>query len=77
MAKHSIEVNKEIAGVAAVAAAIGCAVADAEFGFFSNPLVTGLVAGVVGFGIAYSDAKAAGGVILISAFLFLISVFGG
>lgn len=76
MANHNIEINPQLAAVAGIASAIAFGMMDARFGAFDRPALTALVAGVVAWGIARSDNKAGGGVILIAALVFGVTQLG-
>ncbi len=73
MTKNSnvnVDVNKGMAGVSALAAAISFGFAAATFEFM-HPFAAGAVAGFVGYGLGWTEGKLGLGAILISAAVFM------
>lgn len=79
MAKHDVNlgINKTLGGAAFIASTIAVGTSDAMFNMFGNPIVTGLIGGVAGWGIAQSQPGAGGGVVAMAALLFAFSLYMG
>ncbi|MDE8653840.1 hypothetical protein [Novosphingobium album (ex Liu et al. 2023)] len=76
MANHSIEINKKMAGVVGICTAIAFGYLDHQYAPFGNPFMTGMISGLVAWGIGYSDVKAGSGIMLIDALVFGAGLLG-
>lgn len=76
MAEHriGIEINKELAVVAFFTCAVGIGTAAGIWGLI-NPIIGGVIAGVVGFAITYANKGYGVIAIILSAVIFLLALF--
>ncbi|MEO1046382.1 MAG: hypothetical protein AAFX04_13145 [Pseudomonadota bacterium] len=79
MAKHDVNVGvkRTVAGAAFIFSALAVGIIDARFGITDIPLITGIVGGIIGWGIAHSAPGAGGGIVALSGLALALIIFAG